>query len=268
MDVLDFAVYVWFIPSVVIFAMGLTYRIFKFIFYRRVYEAKPPFRWREYVERYGAVVGYGFWHWLKELILVFIRPIWWTIRKEFQDFVFGLAFVHIIGIIPILLILGQHISIWVYYFRDIVPFAEPIVNLWYLLSTPLSMVSGFTHMPGIWGIATTLLNGDLLALLAIAGTCYKLGDHIVRLCRHIIHMRAGDFIALILVLCILVTGYLAARHLGYPNMEIYRLVLGLHVLFAELLLMFLPFTKFFHLIFGFWYGKIHEFYDMAIKRGV
>ncbi len=271
----DVFIHAFLVPALVIFGIGLTYRIFKFILYRRVHEAKPEFRWREHVERYGGVVGYGFWHWIKELILVFIRPIWWTMKtREIYDFATGLTMLHMIGVLPILFLLGQHIAtIWtVFLVPMFVHLAEPARGLLYTITAPLSMVSGFTHMPGLWGPLTPLLNGDLLALLALAAVCFKIGDHVIKVATRTIHMRVGDFLFLILVLLIIVTGIGAARHWGWVGtldpVVAWKWWMGLHVLFAEILLMVLTYTKAFHLIFGYWYGKIHEFYDMAVKRGV
>jgi hypothetical protein len=31
--------------------------------------------------------------------------------------------------------------------------------------------------------------------------------------------------------------------------------------------MYIPFSKYWHFVFGYWYGKIHEWYDLDLKRG-
>jgi hypothetical protein len=53
----------------------------------------------------------------------------------------------------------------------------------------------------------------------------------------------------------------------YTDFDTYRLWLGLHVLFAELLLAWLPFSKYWHFVFGYWYGKLHEYWDTRVQRG-
>jgi hypothetical protein len=44
-------------------------------------------------------------------------------------------------------------------------------------------------------------------------------------------------------------------------------VLGLHIASAVAFVAVWPFTKYFHFLWGFWYGKLHEWYDLALKRG-
>ncbi|MFZ8855186.1 MAG: hypothetical protein ACO2OQ_03365, partial [Thermofilaceae archaeon] len=60
---------------------------------------------------------------------------------------------------------------------------------------------------------------------------------------------------------------LATHHLPSGDIVTYRLVLGTHILLAEVLVAVLPFTKFWHFVFGYWYGKLHEWYDLKYRRG-
>jgi nitrate reductase gamma subunit len=72
----------------------------------------------------------------------------------------------------------------------------------------------------------------------------------------------GDYAAWALTFLPVLTGYLATKHLLLP----YTLMLSLHILSAELLLIFLPFTKLIHvftLLGSRWYNG-----DVNAKKGV
>jgi len=71
-----------------------------------------------------------------------------------------------------------------------------------------------------------------------------------------------DYAAWLLVFLPVLTGYLAARHLLLP----YTLMLGLHILSAELMLIFLPFTKLIH-AFTLWGSRWYNG-DTNARKGV
>ena len=71
-----------------------------------------------------------------------------------------------------------------------------------------------------------------------------------------------DYAAWLLVFLPVLTGYLAARHLLLP----YTLMLGLHILSAEVMLIFMPFTKLIH-AFTLWGSRWFNG-DANAKKGV
>ncbi len=294
MDLLTFALRYLSIPTIAILIAGFTYKAVRYALFARVYTPKPEFRWRDIAIRKGSFWDIGFWHWIKELLAVFLRPIIWSVRVNVIDFVGGLALLHIIGVIPILFLMCTHVSIWLSYVPylaigpiSLTPLIELIQKIWYFFCIPVGIPS-FTAGDGVFKIFATvtstpglqgtiwsylsplalIINGDVLTILAIAAVVYKIVDHIIKVCKGIINIRPGDFAALILLLCILVTGYVALHAASTTPPEVMRTLIGLHVLFAEIFFMTLPFTKFSHFLFGYWYGKIHELYDAYAKRGV
>ncbi|OYT25899.1 MAG: hypothetical protein B6V02_02710 [Thermoprotei archaeon ex4572_64] len=209
-DFLEFA-YSFFIPSLIIGAILIFYRLFRYIFFVRRYPAKPVFRWRKIGG--GHIVG-GF-------IMTFLRPIVFAASRSFEtiitDFAAGLAIMHIAGLIPLIFLLSQHLAC-------IEVYAPWLAAILWPLAIPLNMTTGFLGA-GIWGPLTVVLNGDVLFVLALIGVCYKLGDHIYRAAARMAHIRLGDFLALLLLLGILLTGFLSAHHL--PSMVpvwVYRTV--------------------------------------------
>ncbi len=262
MDLLDFAIYVAPPYVVGIFAFGATYRLLKYLlFWKRA--PRPERRKR------------GAGHLAKELVMTFLDPIIQSIKRKPHDFITGLVMLHILGVIPLIFLLSQHIAFFAYWFPPyalLEPFAIPLSATTGALSavSPIKPVSemqwGFVNT--IWGPLTIILNGDVLAILAILGVSYKLGDKIVRRAQGLHHVRLGDFFDLTLLLLILVFGFLAAHHLPSGDIVTYRLMLGIHIILAEALVALLPFTKFWHFVFSFWFGKLHEWYDLKYTRGV
>ena len=127
--ILDFAVTL-FLPTVVIFLFGLAYKILRFIFHAKFIVPKPEYRWREEFEKHGLLAFIIYF--IKELIMVFLRPIIWLIRRGPHELIAGLGLLHLVGVIPILLLLSQHITIWLVYVPNAIRFA--ISGLWYFLS--------------------------------------------------------------------------------------------------------------------------------------
>ncbi len=262
MTLYEIAVYDLMIPTLFIFLAGLVYRLSKYVL---TYERRqgPTWRHRSALHRtYVFVSGFTY-------------AIWAAAKKAKSSFVAGLILLHTLGVIPILFLLSPHINWWSYYFPPyeiLRPLAIPpsITSSTLTLTAPVTPVSSMSYnfVNTLWGPLTVILNGDLLAIIAIIATAYKIGEKTIqRLVEHLQRVRIGDFIALILLLVILVSGYLATHHLPSDDVVTYKNVLGLHILSAEVLVMILPFTKFFHFVFGFWYGKLHEIYDMW-RRGI
>lgn len=261
MDLLDLAIYV--LPPYVVatLAFGVAYRLSRYLFlWKRGYSA--PRRARPIGK---LLVG---------LVMTFLDPLVQAAKKRKSDFVGGLIALHILGVIPLIFLLSQHVamfSYWIPLYSLLKPFAIPSsitsASQYFFANVLPASEMGWVFTNSVWGPLTLILNGDLLAILAIIGVSYKLGDKLVRLYHRLRHVRAGDFFDLALLLSILVTGFLATHHLPSPDITTYRFMLGLHILLAELLVALLPFTKFWHFVFGYWYGKLHEWYDLKFNRG-
>ena len=104
-------------------------------------------------------------------------------------------------------------------------------------------------------VIDALTLASLVALLVLLG--HRLNHPVKRMLS-----TGGDYLAWILTFLPLFTGYLAYHHLLLE----YTLMLSLHILSVELLLVFLPFTKLFHVISLFaarWYTG-----DGFARRGV
>jgi len=260
MDLLYLSVYVLPPYVVAMFLFGVAYRISRYVLmYRRV-----PIR-RRSRPAFKLLVG---------LVKTFIDPLVITARFRVSDFVGGLILLHILGVIPLIFLLGQHVAMFSYWFPPYsalrflsIPSSATSPAL--TLTAPVKPTSSmsWTFVESIWGPLTIVLNGDLLAVLAIMGVLYRLGDRLWKASRNMIHIRLGDFTALLLLLAILVTGFFATHHMPSGDIVTYRFVLGLHILLAETLVVALPFTKFWHFVFGYWYGKLHEWYDLKYRRG-
>ncbi len=261
-DIFNFAVYYLLVPSIFIFSAGATYRIVKLIV-----NAKLP----------KAQKGHNGWgEMLKGLIMTFLRPIIFSAKAKPDDFIAGILLLHLVGVIPVLFLLGQHISWWSYYF--------PAYKALWIFSVPESITTSvltvtsnvvptsemsFAFVNTIWGPLVVILNGDLMSLFILIAIGYKCAVRLTETLMKHSHSpaRYGDYIAYLLLFLIVFFGYAAARHWPSGDVAVYRNVLGLHVLFAELLFMYIPFSKYWHFVFGYWYGKLHEWYDNDIKRG-
>lgn len=212
------------------------------------------------------------------LIWTFLYPILWSIPGEPPIFVFGLLFLHIVGVIPLIFLLAPHIAYISYYipqysilwpiYIPISPYSSTLLFTTYFTmrvipESPMML----TYVNTYWGPLVLILNGDVLTILALVGTTYKLIEKLIWASTKRLRIKLGDITALILLLAILITGFLAAHHIP-PGIRAYREMLGLHVLFAEIWLIILPYTKFFHFVFNFWFGKLHEWFDNTLKRGL
>ncbi|MDK2384870.1 MAG: hypothetical protein QI199_08740 [Candidatus Korarchaeota archaeon] len=262
MGLYEFAVYDMFVPTVAIFAFGMVYRLSRYVF---LYKKAAQPMWRK-----TSVP-----HKIYLLIDAFVHAIVAAIKRSKVTFVSGIFLLHFFGVIPILFLLSHHIVWWSYYFPPysiLSPLAIPTsaTSSALTLTAPFAPVTGMSHgfVNTIWGPLTVVLNGDVLAILAIIGTTFKLLEKIPEKFKEkLARVRLGDFVALLLLLAILISGYMATHHLPSGDIETYKFMLGLHILTAEILVLLLPFTKFFHFVFSFWYGKLHEAYDLW-RRGL
>jgi hypothetical protein len=261
-DIFNFAIYYLFVPALFVFSAGATYRIVRMLVNARFPPAqRRPFSFEEAI---------------KGIIMVFLRPIIFVAKTRPDDLIAGLLLLHLVGVIPILFLLAEHMAFWAYYF--------PAYKLLWPLNVPLSITSSvltvtskvlptttmsYTFVNTIWGPLTIILNGDLMAILILIAIGYKCALRLTEtLTKHShVPFRLGDYVAYALLFLIIFFGYAAARHWPSSNVAVYRNVLGLHVLFAELLFMYLPFSKYWHFVFAYWYGKLHEWYDTDLKRG-
>ncbi|NPA69636.1 MAG: hypothetical protein GXO26_02425 [Crenarchaeota archaeon] len=274
MDLLTFVLWYLSIPTVAIFVGGMVYKVMRYALMARILVPKPEFRWREIAIRKGSFWDIGFWHWIKELIAVFLRPIIWSLRVNVLDFVGGLLMLHILGVILILFLVGTHVGIWFNYVPylklgiiDLTPLILLIEKIWFFLCLAVKYSTKVVALSP-WSIIVIAGNAYVLALCVLAAIAYKFVDHLIKVKRGIINIRPGDFAALLLLLAVVLTGFLTAFSPITTPIPVQRLLLGLHVLFGEIFFMTLPFTKFSHFLFGYWYGKIHELYDAYAKRGV
>ncbi len=257
--ILDIAVWYVFPAALGIFAIGASYRILRYLFL---------YRKGLYVRRR---VGVG--SAIKGLIMTFLGPIIFNARTKPIDFIFSLLFLHIVGLIILVFLLGQHVAYIAAIMSQIAPI--PLYPFVKPITVPLSSVTGALttsaptrpiEIPMIWGPLAAILNGDLLTLFVILGIGYKIGEKIFEKAHKAKNVRWGDLIIWPILLGIVITGWLAAHHTP-PDIVSYRFVLGLHVLFAALFVMVWPFTKYFHFLWNYWYGKLHEWYDVVLKRG-
>jgi len=261
-DLFNFAIYYLFVPAIFVFSAGTTYRIVRMLLaakFAPVQKGKTEFP--------EAIKG---------LIMAFLRPIIFNMKTRPDDFITGMVFLHVVGVIPILFLMGEHIAFWVYYFpayRALWPFNVPLsmTSATLAVTAPLTPTSDmmFTFINTIWGPLAVVLNGDLMAILIMIALGYKCA---LRLSEIVFKhsptpKRIGDFVAYALLFAIVFFGYAAARHWPSNDVTVYRNVLGMHVLLAELLFMYIPFSKYWHFVFGYWYGKLHEWYDLDLKRG-
>jgi len=131
----------------------------------------------------------------------------------------------------------------------------------------LTFVFGVAHIEfvkGLLGLSWPALPTPLLdavAVISILALIAVLADRIGNRVKRLLS-GANDYLAWLLTLLPLATGYAAIHHMLLE----YSLMLALHILSIELLLALLPFTKLFHTVGVFvsrWYGG-----DIAGRKGV
>jgi uncharacterized membrane protein len=255
MDLYQLAVFVLFPLALYIFAFGAAYRVLRYIF---LYEKGV------YVPR-----SRGAGHAIKELIMTFLRPVKFASRTNPVEAFAGLVALHFVGLIPLVFLLAHHIAYLEYlipFYGVLRPLAIPISSTTGAIqvTTPTGYVQ---HVESIWGPLTIVLNGDVLTIFALIGIVYKTTEKLVdKLWHKSKKVRIGDLLIWPLLLAIVVTGWLATHHYP-PGVDAYRFVLGFHIASAAVFVAVWPFTKYFHFLWGYWYGKLHEWYDLALKRG-
>jgi uncharacterized membrane protein len=255
MELLELAIYVLFPAALGVFAVGAAYRLLRYAFvYRSGFYVRRP---------------RGIGHIIKGLIMTFLNPIILAFRGNAVEAFSGLIALHLVALHPLVFLLAQHIA----YIQQIIP---PYGILW-PLAIPISAITGalqvttptgvVQRVTTIWGSLTSALNGDILAIMATIGIVYKMVEKFVEKARGHRRVRTGDLLVWPLLLLIVLTGWLAAHH--YPaGVWWYRILLGLHITSAAAFVAVVPFTKYFHFLWSYWYGKLHEWYDNVIKRGV
>jgi len=256
-DLYGFAVGPAFTVAALAFTFGAFYRLSRYVlFWRKMPKLRA--RNRGVVAR---VVG---------LVDTFMHPIVEGFRGNPVDASAGLLALHLLGVIPLLFLMDHHIAA----FDNILPKLGPLrYGLLKPLSVPLSLTDAVLHVQKglplhtIWGPLVVVLNGDVLAVMTLVGAGFKVGLWFVERAKGLRSKRLGDLAALLLVIAIALTGFLAAHHV-LPETSGYRTVLGLHILLAETLLALMPFTRFWHFVFDYWFGKLHEWYELKIVRGV
>lgn len=117
---------------------------------------------------------------------------------------------------------------------------------------------------GLFGISWPGLPTQVVDIAAVAGMLGLIAVLASRLANPVKRFLSGfqDYLAWLLTLLPLLTGYLAFHHLLID----YTLALALHILSVELLLVALPFTKLFHTVSVFvsrWYNG-----DISGRKGV
>ncbi len=244
--------------SVIFFTAGATYRILKLV---AAYFNK---RW---------IAARG-WEGISTLILgfinVYIYPPLFALLRERKGFIVGLGLVHLIGLIPLIFLLAQHVALFSYlipYYSILWPLAIPLSTA--TATTPLTglPVKVPSHYGSIWGPLTVVLNGDVLTLLVLVALGFKLAEKAVEYIKY--GHRLSDIIVYIHLILIVLTGALAAHHSTLLGEGVfgYRLTLGLHMTLAGLFLALIPFTKYWHFVFGMYFGKLVEWVDRTWMRG-
>ena len=172
MGLYEFAVYDMFLPTVALFSFGMVYRLSRYLLlYKRT--AQPEWRRTSIL------------HKIYLLIDAFLHAIVAAVKRSKVTFVTGMLFLHLLGVIPLIFLLSHHIAWWSYYFppyRSLAFLAIPTsaTSSALTVTAPLQPTTGMSYgfVNTIWGPLTVVLNGDVLAVLAIIGTAFKLLEKI------------------------------------------------------------------------------------------
>ncbi|NON62499.1 hypothetical protein [Acidianus sp. RZ1] len=248
------------------FVFGTIYRISRYFIGRRA----PTY----------AVAGFGTE--LKEAVSAIPTPFKSASRHD-PFLIVETIFWHVF-MLGVIIVVGIHIIAWNYIFGQIFGVSNP---LWFLfgISTPEQFTSAYqmgllgsasyTH-GGIlnplgawnsaevststfdpWGFLSILVNGTMMALLALAGLVGYLVTRIVEdVTGHKRLSSSGDYVFLILLLAIIVSGLVAMYdisipYLGLPNQANWY---GLHIALVGAFIGYVPFSKGWHM-FGYYLGK-------------
>lgn len=263
--------------SLVIFVFGVIYRISRYFLGRRV--------------TVPAVAGFGTE--FKEGVSAIPTPFTMTARRD-PFVILETIFWHIF-VLGVIIIVGIHILAWNYIFGTIFGVSNP---LWFLfkISTPEQFTSayqmgivgsnmyshgGILNPVGAWnsaevssstfdpwGVLSVLINGTTMALIALAGLLAYLVTRIIDdVTGHKRLSSIGDYVFLILLLAIIVTGIGAmydwqVPYLGIPSQANWY---GLHIALVGAFIAYVPFSKGWHM-FGYYLGKGFRGYSYGRKR--
>lgn len=265
--------------GILFFVFGVVYRISRYFLFRR-----------------APVKGYsGFPTQFKETVTAIPTPFVRAARKD-PLLILETIFNHIF-ILALVIFVGVHIVAWNYIFSQI--FGIPnILGFLFPASTPESFTSAYqlgylgassyshggilnpvgawnsaavsTNTISPWGVLVIILNGTFAALLALAGLIGYLATRIVDdVTKHRSVSSVGDYVFLVLLVAIIISGIGAAYnfpfpYLGIPNQANWY---GLHIALVGVFIGYTPFSKAFHM---FWYyvGKGFRGYSYGRREVV
>ncbi len=262
LDVYSLSVYIIFPLAIIIFVIGFVYRV------TRLGLALRRKKWVAYRAPEGILTL------ILGLVNVYIYPPLFAAFRNRKDLFLGLIGVHMIGLLPLIFLLGQHVAFYAYFislYSIVWPLAIPISSATGSLPLFQQFEPAIATRPfheSIWGPLTIILNGDVLTAVSLIAVGFKLGERIYMMIKE--GHRPSDVILYIHLTLILITGALAAHHESLPFLSdttAYRTILGLHITLAGLFLALIPFTKYWHFVFGMFFGKIVEWIDITVMRG-
>lgn len=244
------------------FVFGTIYRISRFFIFRR-----------------APVKGLsGFPIQLKEGITAIPTPFRRAAGKD-PLLIVETIFNHIF-ILALIIFVGIHIVAWNYIFSELFGIPNALGFL-FPVSTPESFTSAYqlgilgpssyshggilnplgawnsaeiaTNTISPWGVLSVIVNGTFTALLALAGLIGYIVTRIIDdVTKHRSVSSVGDYVFLLLLAAIIITGIGAAYdwyfpYLGIPNQANWY---GLHIALVGIFIGYTPFSKAFHM---FWY---------------
>lgn len=263
--------------SLIIFVFGVVYRISRYFLGRRV--AVPA----------AAGIGEEF----KDAIKAIPTPFTMTARRD-PFVILETIFWHVF-VLGVIIIVGIHILAWNYIFGTIFGVANPLLFL-FKISTPEHFTSAY--MMGIlgansyphggilnpvgawnsamvassvfnpWGVLGVIVNGTMMALIALAGLIACLTTRVIDdITGHSKISSIGDYVFLILLLAIIITGIGAQYrwmfpYLGTVNQSNWY---GLHIALVGIFIAYVPFSKGWHM-FGYYLGKGFRGYSYGRKK--
>jgi len=253
----------------VIFPLGIVFFVFGVIY--RIS--------REFLFRRSGIKGVsGFGTQFKEAVTSIPRPFGNAAKRD-PLLIVETIFNHIF-ILGLIIVVGIHIIAWNYIFSGLTGI-QNILGWLMPLSVPESFTSGYqlgvlgassysyggilnpvgawnsaevaTNTISPWGVLAVIVNGSFMALLALAGLVGYLVTRIIDdVTNHRRLSSIGDYVFLILLAAIMITGLGAAYdwgvpYLGIPNQANWY---GLHIALVGIFIGYTPFSKAFHM---FWY---------------
>ncbi len=249
-----------FVPTIVFFFFGASYRVFRYLaVYRRPFIPYPNSALRETSAADKA----------KKLFDTFANSSKVGIKRKPVTTAVGLL-MHL-ALIVIIFLLAQHMVFWAYYippYKALFPLAIPESSTdgelaFSLATSPLTSTPN-PFVNDIWGPLTVILNGQYITYLLMIFLGIYLGHKFHSLAEGLT-LRSGDWWFFLLLYVDIVLGFLATSHIP-DNVVTYDNLLGAHILVAEVLIASLPFTRGFHM-FEFYLGKVREWYFMVYRRG-